>query len=294
MFLDFVVTIGELQFNNNVVIQFIIDNYHSERHAIAGQYIKGFTPMGALHALIMNMFFIVHFTLLPYVKRKILFMIPCFLEIFIVLTSGSRTHILGLVFFVIVFVIVSLFRRSRKTMNGRTLQMLVIFISILAGIYIVINYSEYFFKLNYLIDNIESGDSKGFGGRKDIWEVMVKYLLKMPFFVFIGWGKTYMLVTFSTFFTDNDYLAIIISYGLIALIVLLTIIGSFIYKATLKIATIKPLEEIIYFICIQTLLISFASSGFYMFYWQVFILLLLKFLIEEKKGHINYDKLKTI
>jgi len=293
IFLDFTAVIAEVFFRDSALAQFVIQNYHSKKLARYGEYVKGLTTHSGLHGMIIMLLFIFHYCILPYFKKGIrhLCIIICALEIFIVFISGSRTHIASVVFFIALQVFLSFFLRKKDRKNIHYY-----FLAIAASIlfFIIINYSEYFIRLFFFINNIQHHDTKGLGGRTDIWQSMLHHLFQKPYLIFIGWGKTYISGAKKSFFTDNDYLAALIIYGIIILSIFIFILLNFLLNILARWHRTNVIERTIFYIIIVSLLSSIASQGFFTFHWQLFILLMYRFYIASKRGEISEQKITTI
>ncbi len=294
VFLDFIAVIFEMFYKGTAIADFIITNYQSTHHARFSHYIKGLSTHGGLHGMIMNLLFIVHFLIMPYCKnnKKLFYLLglACLIEVLIVLLCGSRTHVVSLVFFVVLFLIMDLiFERKRKKANYKLL-----FILLVGSVFAVMYYGEYFMKLYYLFTNIQEGDTKGLGGRDGIWEGRLNIALSMPWNLFLGWGKTYFLTQKGTFFTDNDYLAFVLAYGVLPMIVLIFITFKYLVYAIYNWKQIFIMKKMFFYIILTTLVMSVASQGFYTFHWQLFMLILFRFYILEERGEITEEKLRNI
>ncbi|APD05851.1 hypothetical protein UJ101_00299 [Flavobacteriaceae bacterium UJ101] len=294
VFLDFVAVIFEMFYKGTAIGQFIINNYQSTAHARFSHYVKGLSTHGGLHGMIMNVLFIVHFMIMPYCKKnkKLYYLLglACLMEVLIILLSGSRTHVVSLVFFVIAFLIMDLiFEKKRKKANYKLL-----FILLIGSTFAVIYYDEYFIKLYYLFTNIEEGNTKGLGGRDAIWLGKLNKALSVPWNLFLGWGKTYFLTQTGTFFTDSDYLAFLLAYGIIPLILFTALVLKYIAYSIYNWKNIFLMKKIFFYIILTTLVMSIASQGFYTFHWQMFMLIIFRFYVLEERGGITEEKLKQI
>ncbi len=294
VFLDFIAVIFEMFYKGTAIANFIIQNYQSTAHARFSHYVKGLSTHGGLHGMIMNILFIVHFLIMPYCKnnKKLFYLlgVACLIEVIIILLCGSRTHVVSLVFFVVLFLIMDLiFERKRKKANYKLL-----FILLVGSIFTVMYYDEYFIKLYYLFTNIEEANTRGLGGRDAIWQGKFNQALSMPWNLFLGWGKTYFLTQKGTFFTDSDYLAFLLAYGILPMIVLFFLTFKYFIYAMYNWKQIFIMKRIFFHIILTTLVMSIASQGFYTFHWQLFMLILFRFYMLEERGGITEEKLRKI
>ncbi len=293
IFLDFTAVIVEVFFRDSALAQFVIQNYQSARLASHQEYVKGLTTHSGLHGIIIMLLFIFHYSILPYTRKRTRFycIIACSLEGLITLISGSRTHMASIVFFIALQVFLSFFLR-KKDRKSIHYYFLAIVTTIL--VFITINYRDYFIRLFYFISNIEQQDTEGLGGRTDIWENMIHYLFQKPYLIFIGWGKTYISGATGGFFTDNDYLAALVIYGVIILAVFLFILFNFLLKILTKWQHTNVIDRTVFYMIVVSLLSAISSTGFFTFHWQLFMLLIYRFYIASKREEITEQKMGMI
>ncbi len=280
-----------IEFNNRsstfFLYSFLKELYQNDNHEDLILYTMGINSTGATNGLFNNIIYIIFFILFQREQRaikNILYIIVCGITFYIVMISGSRANIVGLIFFNALYIGMTLFFKQKlKIVTIIGVIFGALFISILIG-----TAAPQTIKLLMLFDS-DVGISKGLDAREEIWRYYIRGAFEHPIGVIIGWGKTLFLSTKGSFFTDNEYLAIFLMYGLPYTIIYLYILISFCISTLKKWSKgINLYRIIMFYVIITFMVISYATLGINSIHFYVVLILLYKFnLYSEQKVNLS-------
>lgn len=269
-----------IEFNNRsssfFLYTFLKELYQNDNHEDLVLYTMGINSTGATNGLFNNIIYIIFFILFQQEKnnkKSILYILVCIMAFYVVMITGSRANIVGLIFFNVLYVGMTFFfkQRLKKT------TILGIVIAILFISFLMETAAPQMIKLLMLFDS-DVGISKGLEGREEIWGYYIRGALEYPIGIIIGWGKVLFLSTEGVFFTDNDYLAIFLMYGLPYTILYLVLLIKFCITTLINWNKQNNLYRIImFYIVITFMVISYATLGINSIHFYVFSILLYKF-----------------
>lgn len=276
-----------IEFNNRsstfFLYTFLRDLYQNKNHSDLILYTMGINSTGATNGLLNNIIYIIFFILFQQEKKttkSILYILICVMSFYVVMITGSRANIVGLIFFNALYVSMTLFfkqKLKRITLIGIFLAVLLISILMEAA-------APQMIKLLMLFDT-DVGISKGLEGREEIWGYYIRGALAYPIGLIIGWGKVLFLSTAGVFFTDNDYLAILLMYGLPYTILYVGILIGFCIKTLLNWNRgINLYHMMMFYIIMIFMVISYATLGINSIHFYVFLILLYKFNLYSEQN----------
>ncbi len=276
-----------IEFNNRsstfFLYSFLKELYQNDNHEDLILYTMGINSTGATNGLLNNIIYIIFFILSQAEKRaarSFFYMVICSVAFYIVFISGSRANIVGLIFFNALYILMTLFFKQKL----KRITLIYIILGVFLVLFLMGTSAPQMVKLLMLF-NEDVGISKGLESREEIWGYYIRGAFEYPIGVIIGWGKVLFLSTEGGFFTDNDYLAIILMYGLPYTILYLILLIKFCVTTLIKWNKgINLYRIMMFYIIITFMVISYATLGINSIHFYVFLILLYKFsLFSEQK-----------
>ncbi|WP_299764746.1 hypothetical protein [uncultured Dokdonia sp.] len=287
--IDFFVSLLEffyLQTSSSSIYQFVKTNYWATQHWHSSYRSKGLTPGPGQHAIFGVFMFVLFlsnylFNKNQMTKKNIVFIL---MTMFIIASSLSRT---GVVCMIISFIFLIYFYSKKVTSIKQGF-------SLVAILFLFIGIGGYYAKKNSAnLERVslvftEGTSNRSFTARVDNWGELVDVALtKEPGYLLIGWGKEFFGEIAHQ--TDNEFVFILLFYGLIFLMFFVLFTLRYLIK-TLFLN--KKRDFISLTIC--TLIVVgyiFAIPSSFFFYVQNLVLFTLLLIIDY---HNKTDKLKDI
>lgn len=280
--------------SSNIIYTTLRTMYQAARHSDMVLYNMGISTTGALNGLILNIIHIIFLNLFNIEKNRkksILYFIVMLASAMGVLTSGSRSNMIGLFVSNIVFLSVNQFFLKEKIKSS---LYFFYFLGVVGLIYLISNiHNAGLIKLGLLFE--DGGVSKGLEGREIFWNHYVATAEDYLLGIFIGWGKTFFIFEGNEFFfTDNDYLALILMFGVIPAFIYVTVLVFICVKAFLNKEKLSIYKRIQVYIICTFLVVSYATVGLNEIRFYVFIVIFYKFDVYYRQRLKNIRNDKTI
>lgn len=262
---------------------FIETNYHFYRQVGLSYLAKGTFSHGALNALMMNCIVVFNISTFKKFRYPKVMLLITLLAIFNMFAGGSRTNMVAIAFFIIVFFSLSILKENKKT---PPLLFLIPLVLVIGGTYLIS--LGLFGKLQILLDT--GTNTSSVVGRQINWLAFLKEMDKYWYVGIIGWGKTMFIKNGSSFFTDNDYFTYLIVHGLISFTTILFLMAKKIVVTFYYWTCENEFGKCLFHLILLNLLISTSSAGFSYPMVLIFITLVYLFDRSEKRNGWSYSK----
>lgn len=261
----------------NVLTDFVKFNYVEESMQEMFYLAKGLSNIGAEHGMIMNGLLIMYLCYLPHAKRKWIFVLACGACFLAILASGSRTHMLSSALSLVLFLVNSYFLNRKG--SKRSAWFNIIFLAI-PFIVIAAIQSGLFGKLEVLSSGL---NDKAYTDRTEWWSFYLGIAGNYFYLAPIGWGKTIFVQPGMGFFTDNDYLTLLLTMGPIVLGLLVFAMLQSLIRYFFSWHAINYFEKVLFYLISATLLMSWASLGLSGVRWTILLAMFINFALVERE-----------
>ncbi|MGB0879306.1 MAG: hypothetical protein ACPGTO_01925 [Polaribacter sp.] len=276
--IDFAITLMEFNValtDSTSIYKFIKTNYWAETHWVSRGRSKGLFSGPGQHASSSVFFFTLFLSNYYFGKNvnKIKTLLIIFMLIFINIATLSRT---GLTCLSISFLVLTLIR-LKNIKKKDILLILLLVISLSIGLnYFITNNSKKLVRVSGYVGRGEVDIS----ARQRIWDGLINKAYENESYFLIGWGKSYFKELAKL--TDNEYIFILLFYGLIFFVIFFAITLFYIFNFMIT-KEEKTATEISLFTLILVGYIFAIPSTFFFFIQNIILFSILINIISNEK-----------
>jgi len=232
--------------------------YWSEGHWVSPYRTNGLTPGPGQHAVFGVFVYVLALSNLVFNKTKnlklgILFLIISF---FVTITSLSRTG--TIVLMAVSFAALSIYLLSLKKRDVFKFSLFLTFVMLLLSKFVSANMD----RLGRVLELAEKGLNNGtIAGRQENWNELLLVAWARPEFILTGWGKQYFGDL--ALQTDNEFLFIILFYGVLTFMLFLYFTGRYVLRYLTNSQKTKPERITIFLLILAGYLFAIPSAFFF-------------------------------
>ena len=280
---DFAITLMEFNVaftDSTPIYQFFKTNYWADTHWVTRGRSKGLFSGPGQHASSSVFFFTLFLSNYYFGKNvnKVKSLILIFMLVFINIATLSKT---GIACLFISFTVLTLIR-IRNIRKKDVLPLFLLFVSLFIGLnYFITNNSK---RLVRVSGYVEKGDIN-ISARQNIWDDLINKAYENESYLLIGWGKSYFKELAKQ--TDNEYVFVILFYGLIFFVVFfgITLFYVFTFISTRK--ERSPTEISLFTLILVGYIFAVPSTFFFFIQNLILFSILINIISNEKRINVQ-------